>query len=341
MEKNNYQIKVGFIEGLSEVVEKEICNKTSHKIITREKDYFYLDFIDSFQSLLDLRSVGNVSLVISGDSYNPGYISKHKSILGDMINKVLSISPDKFSTFRISCAGPNSDEVKSILRFIESEFRLSENNEADLKINIFKSIKTWEIAIQVTRRPLSLRLYKVANMSGAMDPTVAYGLNYYCELKNKKSYLNAFSGSSTLLIEALQEFNNLETLVGFDGDKKHLTLGYQNVRKAGFIRKVRLIEQSIFNVPDLGKFDAIVADLPFGMVISKNEDLNSMYATFIDFAYRSLSDNGVVGVYTSEVGTFVNQLNNTKWVITKKIDLKLSTNVNSYIYPSIIICKKK
>jgi len=63
-------------------------------------------------------------------------------------------------------------------------------------------------------------------MSGAIDPNIAYALNYYCELENKKSYLNVFSGSATPPTEAALEYQNLNTLVGFDVDKKHLTFGY-------------------------------------------------------------------------------------------------------------------
>lgn len=340
MDKSSYQIKLVFVEGLSEVVEEEINVKTSNLILFKEKDYFCLDFNDSFLDILDLKSISTASLIMKNDKYNPGYLSKHKSILGKMINIVTSKSPDKFKTFRLSCAGSDSKEVKSLLKYIELEFKLIENNEADLKINIFKSKDIWEIAIQVTSRPLSVRFYKVVNMSGAMDPNIAYALNYYCELQTKSSYLNVFSGSSTLLIEAALKFDNLRVLVGFDMGKKHLSYGYQNIQKAGLIKKIRLLEYDVFNAPDLGQFDVIVADLPFGMVISKNKNLDSIYKAFIDYTYKSVAEKGIMGVYTSEADTFINQLDKDKWAILKIVDLKLVTSINSYLYPKIVICKK-
>ncbi|MDQ5957448.1 MAG: tRNA (guanine6-N2)-methyltransferase [Patescibacteria group bacterium] len=267
MDKINYQLKLGFAEGLGCVVEEEIKLKLKNPILSKEKDCFYLDFEESFLDVLKLKSVGIVSLVLRGDNYNPRYLSKHKSILGDMVNLVINKSLDKFKTFKLSCAGYDSDEVKSLLEYIKVEFNINEKSEADLKINIYKVNYSWEISIQVTKRPLSLRDYRAVNMSGAMDSNIAYSLNLLCNLSDKKSYLNAFSGSSTLLIEAALEYSNLETVAGFDINKKHLSSGYQNIKKAGLIKKIKLSESDIFHLREWGKFDVIVADLPFGMTI--------------------------------------------------------------------------
>ena len=146
--------------------------------------------------------------------YHPTYISNHKLILGDLIGIVTEY--DRFNTFRISCAGSDSPEVRSIVKYIQETYRLEENDEADLKIHIAKLEDVWEIGIQITPRPLSVRDYRVANMSGAMGPTIAYAVNSFCNLDSAHSYLNVFSGSATLLIEAGQCYPNLEKLLGFD-----------------------------------------------------------------------------------------------------------------------------
>lgn len=340
MNKNNLEIKIGYIQGLMEVVEKEIKQKTNNQILIKGDDFMYLDFGGTFEQLLNLKSIGNISLVTRDVKFNPAYLSKHKDVLKSLIDTVFDQSKDKFKTFRISCAGSDSEEVKSIIKYIENEYSIYENLEADLKINIYKVKNSWEISVQVTKRPLSYRLYKVANMSGAMDANIAYALNYFCELKSKKTYLNIFSGSATLLIEAAQEYNNLQTLIGFDNSKQNLSLGYQNVQKAGLIKKIKLFEYDIFSKPELGKFDVIVADLPFGMAISKSEDLSKLYQMFIEYAYMYLNEDGVLGIYTSEYNTFMDVLDISKWKVVKTVELKLVTNINSYLYPKIILCKK-
>ena len=337
---NNYKIKVGFIEGLSGVVLKEVLKKIGGNIISVGETCVYLDFNKSFDNLLKLKSVHSISLVSSGKNYNPAHINNHKSLVADMIDYILKNSSDKFKTFRISCAGSDSVEVRSIARYIETKFSITESTEADFKINIYRFEGLWEIAVQISARPLSYRDYKVINMSGAMDTTIAYALNSLCKLENKKSYLNPFCGSATLLIEAAQEYPELEKLVGLDNDKKNLSNAYQNIRKSGLIKKIELFERDILEEPDFGMFDVITADLPFGMTISKNKDLTQMYKIFIEYARDKLNDEGILAIYTSAHNIFMEQVDLDHWKIIKSVDLKLVTSLDSYLYPKIILLKK-
>ncbi|MFH1455166.1 MAG: hypothetical protein ABIF22_02515 [bacterium] len=341
MNKPDLKIKLTFIEGLKDIVANEIKEKTAFNVISVKTDEVYVNYNENYDDLLNLRSVGYVSIISENPEFNPTYISKHKSILGNLINEVLRNKSRIFKTFKISCAGSDSPEVKDIIKYIESEYMLEQNLEADLKINIAKIDDTWEIGVQATKRPLSVRDYKIRNMSGAMDSTIAYSLNSLCGIENKKSYLNIFSGSATLLIEAGLSSNNLDTLVGFDNNKTHLSMAYQNIRKAGLIKKIRLYEKDIYNFSDIGKFEVIVADLPFGMVISKNEDLNKLYKSFVDYSAKALDIGGTLGVYTSETELFKGIIKNSDFKVVNNLKLKLVTNVGSYIYPEIFICKKK
>mgnify|MGYP001597210455 CR=1 FL=1 len=197
------------------------------------------------------------------------------------------------------------------------------------------------VGVQLTARPLSLRDYKVRHMNGAMDTTIAYAMNSLCELERKESYLNAFSGSATLLIEAGQNFPNLKKLVGFDNTKEHISLAMQNIKKSGLIKRIQIYEKDIFDKPDLGKFDCIVADLPFGMAISKNENLENLYQCFIEYSENNLNSNGVLAIYTSEDELLEKLLLKSRFSITKMIKLKFITSVNAYLRPKIFICKLK
>ncbi|MEI6352916.1 MAG: methyltransferase [Candidatus Nomurabacteria bacterium] len=338
---DTYKIKLSFIKGLKEIVLKEIAEKTNFQVLDVQDECVYLIFDVNFQKLLILRSVNYISLVIDNKNLNPLYLSNRKSILKDMIDIVLNKKLDKFSKFKISCAGSISPEVRSIVRYIEQEYKMTENVDADLKIAIAKIGDEWEVSVQISKRPISVRNYKVGNMAGAMDPTVAFALNEYCELKDKKTYLNAFSGSGTLLIEAGLAYHNLENMIGFDNNKKHLSLSYRNINQAGLIKRINLKEENIYNQPDLGKFDVIVADLPFGMVISKSEDLGNLYKSFLEYSMKFLNQDGVLGVYTSEHKLFKSVMDFSKWEIVKEVELKLVTSVDSYLYPKIMILKKK
>ena len=340
MNELKLKIKLAFIAGLRDVVSNEISQYLNLRIIAEDADLFYLDFVKDLIDIKKLRSVSRAYVIVQDPKYNPLYISNHKSILDNLIEIVISDNKNKFKTFKITCSGSDSPEVRSIAEYIEEKHTLTEEEEADMKIHIIKNNEIWEIGIQITPRPLSLRSYKLMNMSGAMDPTIAYAVNSFCELDKMESYLNVFSGSATLLIEAGQCYPNLKELIGFDNNKKNISLAIQNIKKTELIKKIQLKEKDIFNNPYLGKFDAITSDLPFGMSMSKNEDLENLYQCFIEYCERTLNFNGKMVVYTSKHEILKRIILKSKFKIVKTLELKFITSVNSYLCPRIFVCRK-
>jgi 23S rRNA G2445 N2-methylase RlmL len=342
MNESKLEIKLSFITGLREFVLNEISQHRDLHIIREGADSFYLDFIQDFTIIKQLRSVARAYVVVQDSKYNPLYISNHKSILGGLTEVVINNGEkNTFKTFKITCAGSESKEVRSVAEYIKVTYGLIEKEEADMKIHIVKYDEIWEMGIQITPRPLSLRDYKIKNMSGAMDPTIAYSVNSLCGLENVSSYLNVFSGSATLLIEAGQYYSNIKQLVGFDNDKKHISLAIQNIKKAGLIKRVQLKEKDIFDKPNIGMFDVITSDLPFGMVISKNENLENLYECFIEYSQEKLNPEGKLVVYTSEHEILEKIIKKSKFKIIKTFELKFMTSVNAYLHPKIFVCRFK
>ena len=341
MKKTKPEIKLALINGLKDIVLKEISQYPDLHIIKNDEESIYLDFVSDFTMIKHLRSVTRAYVVVRSTKYNPFYITKHKSILGDLMEMVLSNNKDKFKSFKITCAGSNSSVVRNIAKYVQETYKFIEKEEADIKVHIIKLNQTWEIGIQITPRPLSFRDYKIQNMSGAMDPTIAYAMNSLCELENVNSYLNIFSGSATLLIEAGQCYPNLKRLIGFDNNKKYLSLAIQNIKKAKLITKIQLKEKNIFDKPSLGIFDVITSDLPFGMTISKGENLEKLYQCFINYCESVLNQKGKLVAYTTEHETLKEIISTSRFYIVKTLELKLVTNVNSYLRPKIFVCKLK
>lgn len=341
MNRSELEIKLTFITGLKEVVLKELKQHSKLRITKEGVDSLYLDPIQDLTEIKHLRSVSRAYVVMQNPKYNPHYISNHKSIIGNLIEIVIHGNKNAFKTFKVICAGSDSPEVRSIVEYIERTYRMIEEKEADMKIHIINTGSTWEIGAQITPRPLSLRDYRVVHMSGAMDPTIAYAVNSLCELEKAKSYLNIFSGSATLLIEAAQCYPNLKKLIGFDNNKKNISLAIQNIRRAGLIRRIKLKEKDIFDKPDLGKFDVITSDLPFGMAILKNEDLSDLYRCFLEYCQTTLNNNGKLAVYTSEHEMLKRIIRESNFEIVKTLELKFMTAVNAYLRPQIFVCRLK
>ncbi|PJE81527.1 hypothetical protein COU58_02025 [Candidatus Pacearchaeota archaeon CG10_big_fil_rev_8_21_14_0_10_32_42] len=333
------QLKLSYITGLRSVVLDEL-KRFNFKILDEAEDSVFIEFSEAIiLNVKKLRGVSRAYLILQNNIYHPTYISNHKSILGDLIDVIIKY--DNFKTFKISCAGSDSPEVRSLAKYIQDTYGMEENDDADMKIHIVKPDEIWEIGIQITPRPLSLRDYKLKNMSGAMDPTIAYAVNSFCNLDSVHSYLNVFSGSATLLIEAAQCYPNLEKLIGFDNNKKHLSLSIKNIKKAGLIKRVQVKEADIFDKPNFGTFDAIVSDLPFGMSISKNEDLEKLYTTFVQYCEGVLNRTGRLVIYTSEYKLIEPILIKSQLKIVESLQLKFITNVDAYLRPKIIVCEFK
>ncbi len=342
MNEQKNQIKLAFITGLKEIVLDEIKSHASLHIVREGVDSLYLNLVTDLSIIKGLKSVARAYLTVQDIKYNPIYISNHKSILGNLVEEVINTENKKaFTTFKVTCAGADSNEVRSIAGYIEKTYGLVEKEDADLKAHIIKIGDTWEVGVQIGSRPLSVREYKVKNMSGAMDPTIAYAVNSLCSLETAHSYLNAFSGSATLLIEAALEYPGVEHFVGFDNDKKHISLAVQNVTKAGLIKKIQLKEKDILDKPDLGMFDAITADLPFGMSISKGKDLEKVYRSFVEYCQGALREGGSMVAYTSEYEILEKVLRDSKFKITKKLEVQFVTSINAYLRPKILVCKFK
>lgn len=331
------QIKLTFVQGLKDIVLREISEYTNEVPVEIKDEEIYFDFFPKYEALTKLKSVLKIFVVRRGKGLNPGYISNHKLLLGDLVGFVVVGKENIFKTFKISCAGADSPEVLEIREYIKDTYKLTEAEDPEVKIHMIKPADIWEIGVQITPRPLSVRDYRVENIKGGLNPTVAYAINSFCDLSVISSYLNVFSGSATLLIEAGLINPNLK-LRGFDIDKKSLSQAIQNIKKAELIKTIELKHADIFDNPDMGKFDVITSDLPFGMVIGKETDLEKLYRQFVSYCEKTLNLGGKLIVYTTEHKLLKKVLDESKFAVTEALDLKFASSVGSYLYPKVFVC---
>lgn len=342
-DKDIYYFKCTHIDGLSDVVVGEMqSHSTCMRIdrVTSTAVYTSANSDQVLSVLKSLRSVISVYITTSGALYNPGYISRHKSIVGELVKTVLYNAPAAaFRTFSISCAGNDTPEVVALSTYIQEHFGLVPADAADMEITIGKSGETWEVCVRVSPRPLSVRDYQVAHVPGGINATVAYAMNTVCEIGSATSYLNICSGAGTLLVEA-GLMNETLRLVGFDIDGKRNAQAVQNFKKAGLVKRIQLKTADIFDMPDMGLFDIIVSDLPFGMQIGKGDNIVRLYQVCVQYCEKYLSIDGCVVLYTTERDSLYAALQGSSLTIVRTIPVRLTTSVNSYIFPNIFVCKR-
>ena len=89
---------------------------------------------------------------------------------------------------------------------------------------------------------------------------------------------------------------------------------------------------------DLGNFDVIASDLPFGMHILKGENLEKLYSYLVKYCEQKLNKGGVLALYTTEHQILEQIIRKSNFKIKQTLSLEVPTSVKSYIYPKIFIC---
>jgi len=326
------RIHLNYIKGLNNFVQKELLELKIGHLMDK---YDNIQYIGNFKQLHKAKTINEVYLEFHSKYLNPKYLSNHKSIIGELIEKVFADSDIlKFRTFSVSAAGIDSQEIQNIIHYISTTYRLKQEATADLKIEIGYRNNEWVIACRTTPRPLSLRPWRVCNIEGGMNPTIAYCMNILTIPEDSQQILNIFSGSSTLLIERANIAKS-KNLIGFDYNGKTNACAIQNIKQAGLIKQISIKTLDIFDNPNLGLFNIVVTDLPFGIKIGKHEDLENLYKTTIQYILKSLVSNGMAIIYTSKYKILEHIFENLNIVPEKVIPLILPTSESDYLYPRI------
>jgi len=326
------RIRLNYIKGLEEFVQAELLElNISHSMNTSG----IIEYIGNFQLLHSAKTINEVYLEYHSKYLNPKYLSNHKSIIGELIEKVFDNSNRyNFTNFSVSAAGSNSIEIQKVISYISNEFNLEQEEIADLKIEIGYRNNEWVIACRTTPRPQSLRPWRTCNIEGGMNPTIAYCMNKLVLPKRSQRILNVFSGSGTLLIERAN-IEKSEELIGFDYNGKTNACAIRNIKQAGLIKNIVIKTLDIFDTPNLGKFDLILTDLPFGIKIGKNENLKDLYMTTVKYILESLTPNGITVIYTNKYEILENIFDKLDVKPEKVIPLILPTSEKDYLYPRI------
>ena len=336
--------KLECVEGASWFVTRELEMKGLTTTIVETTDRaVYLNGKELTRELVtSLQTVTKVSFVIQHPEYSPKYLTKHKSLIREALS-ILDETMDDFESFQVKCAGDDTPQVQSIIRYLSQELAIPHDTDSpDLKIQIIKLSETlWELAIQLTPRPLSARAYKISHLSGALNPTIAHGMNLLAGVERKTSLLNPCCGSATLLIEALHCNPEIQTAIGFDIEREALSASLDNIKQAGLIRKIDIQALDLMEpLPFTEKFDAILSDLPFGMMISKHFDLEALYTRYVEAAEEYLTPDGALVTITSEAQLFRDIIKHSTLRIAKQIPLRQMTAAGDYMETTVFLCRR-
>lgn len=231
---------------------------------------------------------------------------QHFTLLLKLISMVRSMHPaGTFRTFRIAAAGSDSSVFQRIREEIASATgMIPHEDEGDLLLRVRKADihdEGWEVLLRLTPRPLATRAWRVCNMEGALNATIASAMIEMSEPRLDDRVFNLMCGSGTLLIERLLRAP-ADVIGGCDSDPIALRCAADNIAAAGFAKQVDLFEMDITDLPlPDACIDMVCADLPWGQLVGSHEANLNLYPKVLKEARRIAAPGGRAVFITHEI----------------------------------------
>ncbi|HEY3081892.1 MAG TPA: methyltransferase domain-containing protein [Chloroflexota bacterium] len=261
------------------------------------------------------------------------------------VQSVLERRPEVFRTMRLSAAGADSPEMTRLRDEIAGAFRLEPVvDRAQLLVSLRRAAgddAAWELLVRTTARPLSARAWRVCDLPGALDATVAAAMARLARPRPEERYLNLACGSATLLVERLQ-LGPAAAAVGVDLDASALDCARRNLAAAGASAASLLVRGDVAGLafPE-DAFDTAAADLPFGQLSGSAEANRRLYPALLTEAARVVAPGGACAVITAHAAAFRAALeeNQPAWRVERRIGLRIPF-ARGYVTPSIWLLRR-
>ena len=308
-------LELEFLPGLESFVQAELKNYSVQSIQQRNQETLRFVYAGDAKKLFSLRRAVALYSVLEFS------IPRPKALLGDehlrrlvqAIEDVKALHPkNAFTSFRFSAAGSDSSVFQKLAETLSHRLQLPyDAKEGNLLLVIRPSEKGWEVALRLTPRPLSARNWRVCNLEGGLNATLAVIMNDLAEVKLTDCYLNAMCGSGTLLIE----MGKAAKLVGVDISKKALACTEQNIKASG-VKGVDLLEADATQLPFAeNSFDAVTADVPWGDAVGSHEGNAKLYPAFLQEMARVTTKDARLVILTHELKLFEKVSTTSAWQI--------------------------
>ena len=195
----------------------------------------------------------------------------------------------------------------------------------------------WQVLVRLGSRPLTARPWRVCDMRGALDASVAAVMVQIAGPAEADRLLNLACGSGTLLVERLRR-GPAALAIGVDLECGALTCARANLIAAGLRSRAALIRGDACHLPlAVGTVDKIVCDLPFGMAVGSPPANARLYPALVAEAARVAAPGGRLVVITAARRLFEQAIaTRPEWHPMERIPLRLPTR-GAAICPCIYV----
>jgi len=306
-----YQCEAEVVTGLKDYAVAELYRRfgSNVRVLNKAKpEEIPFHFNGNLSDLSALSQSTSVYLFQHYDIPRPQALLGHQHMtrLLRLISTVRSLHPaGTFRTFRIAAAGSHSSVFQRIKDEIAQATGLTYNeDEADLLLRVRKADvygSGWEVLVRLTPRPLATRAWRVCNMEGALNATIASAMIEMTEPRPDDRVFNLMCGSGTLLVERLRR-EKVDVIGGCDQDAIALRCATDNLLAAGFVKDVDLFQLDVANLPlPDACIDMVCADLPWGQLTGSHEANRELYPKVLREAARIAAPRARAVFITHEI----------------------------------------
>ena len=343
------EYEVETVAGLEEYARREVrrlLGKAAQIERSAAEGRFALRYDGSIRRFEELSTVTAVHRVEHFAVPRPRALLGHQHLtrLLGVIHLILNArAKGAFRTLRIVAAGAGSGVYLRLRQEIAVATGLEPTDDAaHLQIAIRRANTDkdgWQALIRTSPMPLSARRWRVCDMPGALNATVASVMASLARPRSNERALNLCCGSGTLMIERLG-MGAAAGVIGVDISTDALDCAGANLRAAGHRSLASLVRADCASLPlPDASIDTITADLPFGM-LPAGGDIVSLYNSALAEAARVATPNASFVVITTRRRTMLSAIEDSpSWNSANEIPLSIPHS-RGYIKPHIYLLRR-
>jgi tRNA (guanine6-N2)-methyltransferase len=258
-------------------------------------------------ALLRLRTVVAAYLLVTVPGRRPSALLGDTTLF-DQVEAVRALHPPgTFSSFRLSAPGRESAALRRLREELARRSGLAydpQGGELLLRIRRSRGAAGWDLLTRLSPRPLSARAWRVHNLPGALNATIAAAAVDLTGPRPRDRVLNLMCGSGTLLVERFAR-GRPALAVGCDLDAAALAGARRNLAAAGLAGSVGLarMDATALGFAD-GRFSVLLADLPYGHRMGSHRDNAALYPAVLRETARVAAPGGALLLVTHELRLF-------------------------------------
>jgi 23S rRNA G2445 N2-methylase RlmL len=326
---SSYECEADVLEGLEAFALNDVQTVRGVEELDPQTGALRFSFSGPLRDLLSMRSVIAIYLIERFALPRPKALLGHQHFerLIALIATVRDLWPnDAFTTFRISAAGEESTVMGRLKEAIADRTGLtSATDEGDLLLRLRRSpAGGWEALARLSPRPLATRSWRVCNLPGALNATVAHAMMRLTEPQPSDRVLNMCCGSGTLLIERLA-LGRARLIAGCDIDPAALECARANLTAAGYASRVFLESWDASEAPvGDGAFDVLCADLPYGQLVGSHRDNEALYPRILAEASRVAAPGARMALISHEIRLLEHTIDafSSQWQVQQRIRVR-------------------